>query len=155
MHIKKHNLPLQKEDNSIAQVISKYLPYWPMFLIFLLLSICGAYLYLRWTPYLYEATAKLIIKDEKRGYDDSKMVESLDLINTKKIIENEIEVLQSTTLMNNVVKKLHLYAPIIQEGKVRSVSAYTLSPIIIEASSPDSVLPSEVINIQYGGFIFI
>lgn len=149
MHIKKHNLLLQKDDNSIAQVISKYLPFWPMFLIFLLLSICGAYLYLRWTPSLYEATAKLIIKDEKRGYDDSKMVESLDLINTKKIIENEIEVLQSTTLMNNVVKKLHLYAPIIQEGKVRSVSAYTLSPIIIEASNPDSILPSEVINIQY------
>ena len=140
---------VQNEENSILQILTKYLPYWPMFLIFSLLSMCGAYLYLRWTPSLYEATAKLIIKDERKGYDDSKMMESLDIINTKKIIENEIEVLQSRTLINNVVKKLHLYAPITQEGKVKSVSAYIFSPITIEASNPDSLLPFGSINIEY------
>jgi tyrosine-protein kinase Etk/Wzc len=149
MQIKKHNSALQKEENSILQLFARYLPYWPMFLIFSILSICGAYLYLRWAPSLYEATAKLIIKDEKKGYDDSKMMESLDIINTKKIIENEIEVLQSKTLINTVVKKLHLYAPIVQEGKVKSISAYTFSPIVIEASNPDSILPFENINIEY------
>ena len=149
MQIKQHKSHVQKEENSITQVIAKYMPYWPMFLLFSLLSLCGAYLYLRYTIPLYEATATLIIKDEKKGYDDSKMMESLDLINTKKIIENEIEVLQSRTLMNTVVKKLHLYAPVTQEGKVKSVSAYIISPVIIDASNPDSILPFNKINIEY------
>ena len=139
----------KKEENSIVQVVATYLPYWPLFTIFLFLAAGGAYLYLRYTIPLFEATATLIIKDEKKGYDDSKMMESLDLINTKKIIENEIEVLQSRTLMNLVVKKLHLYAPVTEEGKIKSTSAYTMSPVIIEADNPDSILPFDKINIEF------
>lgn len=140
---------LNQEENSIIQIVGKYTTYWPMFLLFLAFSIVGAFLYLRYATPLYEATATLIIKDEKKGYDDSKMMESLDIINTKKIIENEVEVLQSRTLMNTVVKKLHLYAPVKQEGKVTSVSAYVMSPIIIESDKPDSLVPFDKIIFEY------
>ena len=146
---KQHNASVIKEKNSIIQVVSTYLPYWPLFLIFLLLSSGAAFLYLRYAVPKYEAYATIIIKDEKKGYDDSKMMESLNLINTKKIIDNEIEVLQSRTLMNEVVKKLHLYAPVSQEGKIKSISAYQLSPLIIEAFNPDSLNPSKNIELHY------
>ncbi|MBC7537158.1 MAG: polysaccharide biosynthesis tyrosine autokinase, partial [Ferruginibacter sp.] len=56
-----------------------------------------------------------------------------------KIIENEVEVLQSRTLMDNVVKTLHLYAPVSIEGKVKAVSAYNLSPLAIVVPDPDSI----------------
>jgi tyrosine-protein kinase Etk/Wzc len=149
MKVNQNKSRVQKEENSVSQVIAKYTPYWPIFLLFALLSFCGAFFYLRYTIPLYEATAKLIIKDEKKGYDDSKMMESLDLINSKKIIENEIDVLQSRTLINIVVKKLHLYAPIIQEGKLKSLSAYVISPVIIEAGNPDSIQRFDKISIEY------
>ena len=61
------------------------------------------------------------------------------MISTKKIIENEVEVLHSRSLMDNVVKSLHLYAPVSQEGKIRTVSAYQFSPLTIQASNPDSI----------------
>ena len=138
-----------KEENSILQLILKYVPYWPLFLLFFLLSSVAAYFYLRYTIPQYEAYAAIIIKDEKKGNDDSKMMESLDLINTKKIIENEIEVLQSRSLMVSVVKKLHLYAPITQEGKVKSLSAYTLAPVIIEAFNPDSIKAVKKVSLYY------
>lgn len=138
-----------KEEKSISLAMAKYLPYWPLFLFFLLLSTVLAFFYLRYTIPEYEASAAIIIKDEKKGYDDSKMLESLDLINTKKIIENEIEVLQSRTLMISVVKKLHLYAPIIQEGKLKSLSAYTISPVTIEVFNTDSMLMVEKISLYY------
>lgn len=146
------NLPKtasKKEESSIVQMISTYLPYWPLFVLFLLLSIGTAILYLNFTVPKYEASATIIIKDEKKGYDDSKLMESLDLINTKKIIENEIEVLQSRTLMNNVVKKLQLYAPIVQKGKVNAISAYTTSPIKIQVLNPDSMMYVEDVDINY------
>lgn len=148
MQQKHHITSVKKEEGSIIQVFLTYIPYWPLFVIFLLLSMAGAFLYLRWAVPKYEANATIIIKDEKK-VDNSKMMESLDLINTKKIIENEVEVLQSRTLMNEVVKKLNLYAPILQEGKIKSISAYQISPLLIEAMYPDSLNASKKIELQY------
>jgi capsular exopolysaccharide synthesis family protein len=84
-----------------------------------------------------------LIKDEKKGEDDSRIIESLNLLATKKIIENEIEVLKSKGLMMQVVKKLHLYAPISEKGKVKEISAYVSSPVSIEVLNPDSLSETE------------
>ncbi len=149
MQQKQHTTSVKKEERSIIQVVSTYVPYWPLFAIFLLLSMSCGFLYLRYAVPKYEAYATIIIKDEKKGYDDSKMIESLNLINTKKIIDNEIEVLQSRTLMNEVVKKLHLYAPVFQEGKIKSISAYEISTLLIEAMYPDSLNSSKNIELYY------
>jgi len=131
--------PLQKEENLVTQLISKYIMFWPLFVVFFALAVGSAYMYLRYATPMFEATATLIIKDEKKGADDSKLMESLNMISTKKIIENEVEVLHSRSLMDNVVKSLHLYAPVSQEGKIRTVSAYQFSPLTIQASNPDSI----------------
>ncbi len=60
---------------------------------------------------IYQAAATIIIKDEKKGNEDSKLMESLDPISSKKIVENEIEILQSRTLMINVVKDVAFMPP--------------------------------------------
>ncbi|MFT3911823.1 MAG: polysaccharide biosynthesis tyrosine autokinase [Ferruginibacter sp.] len=137
--VKHHKAPLQKEENLVTQLLSKYITYWPAFLIFVVLFGSGAFVYLRYATPLYEANATLIIKDEKKGYDDSQMMQSLNMISTKKIIENEIEVLQSRSLMENVVKALHLYAPVFIEGKVKAQAAYITSPLEIVVADPDSI----------------
>ena len=137
------NINDEAEDNLIQQFVSKYLPYWPMFVIATIISISIAFIYLHWAIPVYEATATIIIKDEKKGNEDSKLMESLDQISSKKIVENEIEILQSRTLMINVVKDLGLYAPVYDEGKVNSISAYVLSPISIVSPNPDSMETSD------------
>lgn len=139
MEKNKLKLPAQKDESLFVKMVTKYLAYWPIFLIFLVLISGLAYVYLLYTSPKYEATASLIIKDEKKGNDDSKLMESLNMINTKKIIENEIEVLQSRPLIDNVVKKLHLYAPVFQEGEYNSVTAYNESPLAVEAYNPLSI----------------
>ncbi len=132
--------PFHKEENLVIQLVSRYISFWPLFLLSGVLAFSAAYVYLRYATPLYEATATLIIKDEKKGNDDSKMMESLNMISTKKIIENEVEVLQSRSLMEKVVKSLKLYAPVHQEGKIRSVPAYTTTPLIIELYNPDELV---------------
>ncbi|MEP7111085.1 MAG: polysaccharide biosynthesis tyrosine autokinase [Ferruginibacter sp.] len=149
MQQKQNKLNNQKEEGSVVMAMTKYLPYWPLFMLFFLLSMGGAYLYLHYTIPKYEANATIIIKDEKKGADDSKLIGSLDLINSKKIIENEVEVLQSRELMNTVVNKLNLYASVYQEGNVNNMSAYTYSPLKIEAINPDSIQGFEKISLQY------
>ena len=72
------------------QLVTKYLPYWPLFLLFAVLASAAAFVYLRYyTTPIYQASAVLIIKDEKKGNEDSKLTESLDMISSKKIVENE------------------------------------------------------------------
>lgn len=134
-----HKKGLETEKTLISQLWFKYFPYWPIFLIFLVLAGAGAILYLRYKTPLYESTASILIKDEKKGEEDSKMMETLNVLSSKKIIENEMEVLKSRALMVGVVKKLHLYARIYQKTKVRSVSVYNTSPITVESINPDSL----------------
>lgn len=150
MQQKQNRAPLQSEESLVNQVISKYLGYWPLFLFVAICALGLAYVYLRYAVPKYEATATLIIKDEKKGYDDSKMLDQLNMIGTKKIIENEIEVLQSRSLMDNVVKNLHLYAPTYTDGKIKAASAYVSSPLTIEAANPDGI--SAVIPKVYYSF---
>src|SRR4030081_2095077 len=92
-------------DNLLFHLWFRYFPYWPLFAILLLLTLGGTWFYLRYVTPMYESSATILIKDEKKGLDDSKMMEALNLLSTKKIIENEIEVLHSRSLMNAVVKK--------------------------------------------------
>jgi tyrosine-protein kinase Etk/Wzc len=147
--MQKKKMKEEVEDNLIQQMVSKYVPYWPIFLAALVIATGIAFVYLRYTIPIYEAKATIIIKDEKKGNEDSKLMESLDQISSKKIVENEIEIIQSRTLMTNVVKTLHLYAPIYEEGKVHSVSAYIKSPITIESPAPDSIIPTDKIYFSY------
>lgn len=127
------------EKNILSQLWFKYFPYWPLFLLVFLAAITAAWFKLRYTTPMYESSATLLIKDEKKGIDDSKIVESLNQLSTKKIIENEIEVIKSRSLMTEVVKNLHLYAQVFEKGKIRTISAYASSPIQIEVQNPDSI----------------
>ncbi|WP_224744230.1 GumC family protein [Pontibacter aquaedesilientis] len=128
----------------------KYLPYWPLFIVLLLLSLMGGWAYLTYyaTPQ-YEVTASLMIKDEEKGVSGSKITESIDAFTANKTIENEISVLQSRALMLNVVKALKLYAPLHEEGKFKSVSAYTSSPVIVEIKNPDKITDVPKISFVY------
>ncbi len=139
----------KKETNSIQQLISKFLPYWPLLIVFVFLSLVGAYIFLRYTTPVYAAHASLLIKDNRKGSDDGQTLQSVSFFESKKNSDNEIRVLQSRSLMEEVVKRLGLYAPLSQKGKVKSGDAYQISPIIVEAKNPDSIKEVNEVDFYY------
>jgi tyrosine-protein kinase Etk/Wzc len=128
-----------KEENILQDILSKYLPWWPLFIILVALGVGTGWLYLSYATPIYESNASLLIKDQKKGLDDSNIMESLNLFGSKKIVENEIEIIHSRSIAREVVKNLCLYAPIIQQGRVRDIPAYAISPVRVEAKEPDSI----------------
>jgi capsular exopolysaccharide synthesis family protein len=138
-----------RESNIIEKIASNYLPYWPLLLLFIFLSLTAAYVYLRYATPMYAAQATIIIKDNSKGGDDSKVMDQLNLIASNKSIENEIQVLQSRALMETVVKRLFLYAPILQQGKIKAGDAYMLSPIVVEVKNTDSMIEVKEVNFDY------
>jgi len=149
MNVRRHSINEDKEDNFMQQFASKYVPYWPLFLLAIIVAIGIAYAYIRYATPIYQATATVIIKDEKKGNEESKLVESLDQISSKKIVENEIEIIQSRKLMEDVIRNLNLYAPIYEQGDVHSSLAYTTSPVSIVALFPDSLQYFKSIDLNY------
>ncbi len=152
MQPRRHRTNEENDGTVVQQIASKYLPYWPLFLLASAIALVVAYFYIRYyTVPFYEATATLIIKDEKKGNEESKLVESLDQISAKKIVENEIEIIQSRKIMEDVVKALGLYAPIYEKGDAHDDLAYTSSPISVIAQYPDSLGQTGEISIKYIG----
>ncbi|MEY4660185.1 MAG: hypothetical protein RLZZ42_137, partial [Bacteroidota bacterium] len=86
-----------QDESLLSELIVKYKPYWPVFVILAFLCLTISFVYLKYAQPKFRASASLIIKDEKKGYEDPRLMESLNPMGAKKIIENEIEVLQSRT----------------------------------------------------------
>lgn len=139
----------KSEKNPLATFWAKYFPYWPVFVALLIISVFCAWLFMRYKTPVYEITATILIKDEKKGNNDSKMMESLDVLSSKKIIENEMEVIRSRTLMNDVVKKLHLYSEVKLMTKDDKRAEQLLPPIQVKVLSPDSLMEVKNIPFEY------
>jgi tyrosine-protein kinase Etk/Wzc len=137
------------EDLSVGDLFYKFVPYWPVFAGLLIVSLFSAWLYLRYKTPVYLTTASILIKEEKTSNPGQQMLDAFDLFGTKKNVENEIEVLKSKTLMQEVVENLHLYAPVTIVGRVTSQSGYIASPIVIEAQSPDSIIGANSIQFNF------
>lgn len=135
--------------SALGDVVFKYLPYWPLFVVFLIITLIGAWYYLRVTPKKYEVKASILIKDPKKGRDDGKTIDELQSINSTKIVENEIEIFRSRTLMAEVVNNLHLYSSLFEEGKFAPASAYSTSPVVVEMAKPESIKPVDKIPFQF------
>ncbi|OEY73493.1 GumC family protein [Salegentibacter salarius] len=135
----KYNSKTGKEDNLFRYIIKTFFPFWPLFLVLIVVCILAAWGYLKYATPIYEASASIMIKDEEKGVDDSKIMESINPFDSKKIVENEIEVLKSRDLMKSVVRDLNLYAPIYEDTGIKTISAYTSSPIRVIVQDPNRI----------------
>src|SRR5262245_14422836 len=124
------------ETDFISSILFKYLPYWPLFLLLLVFGVAAATVYLLYTPPTYQATAAILLKDEKKGVEESTVMENLNMMDAKNIVENETEVIHSRKFMHSVVNQLHLYAPVYEKTLIKAAPAYYSSPITIRAKDP-------------------
>ena len=135
------------ENNIFKQVIYKYIPFWPLFLITTSITMAVAYIDLRSQVPVFVASAKVLLKDPQKGGGDSKVLDALNIFSEKKIVDNEIVVLRSNNIMQEVVKELNLYATVYNKGNVRIEELY-------QSNSPLNLCCNEQRNIQFVGKIF-
>lgn len=122
----------------LEKILDRYTKYWPLLALFILVNIVIASIYLRYTVPAYEVSALIMLKDSDSNISDLTGAKAADP-KTPKTVENEIVVLTSKPLADEVIKELHLNAPIYIKGQFFNRSAYLLSPLIIETVNPDSI----------------
>jgi capsular exopolysaccharide synthesis family protein len=127
------NTPLTEEDTvNVRELLQKYTFHWPLFVLVFVVTMALAFLYFKVKKPGNDVTATLQIQDEskdKASNPDKTPLDQIDLVNTSKIAENEIEVLRSFTLISKVVYDLQLWVNYSRTAKlVKKEDLYKRSP---------------------------
>ena len=137
----------ENEEHSISlrEVLDKYLVYWRWLLCSVVLFLVLGWMYARYQTPSYESTASVLIEQEKNSgmaSEEIGMLKDLGLASGGGVLEDEIELYQSRSLMERVVRELHLHwnYQIVgtTTGLVRS-ELYDLNPIRIRPVKADSL----------------
>ncbi|MDP5082554.1 MAG: tyrosine protein kinase, partial [Winogradskyella sp.] len=126
------------QGETIKMEARKYLRYWFWFVLGVLLALFGAYLYLRYTPKVYNTTAKIKILNKTKGLElpSAALVFNRSNIN----LENEIEILKSHRIMEQVVHRLDLTKRFYEVGNVLTTEIDRFPFTFLRKVDNDSVL---------------
>ena len=94
----------------ITDILQLCLAKWYWFAISIAVALCIAIIYILATPPVYTRTASLLIKEEGSGgqMSDAGVLGDFDIFQTNTNVNNEIQSLQSPSVMADVVRRLHL-----------------------------------------------
>ena len=106
-----NNMNEQDEEKiNYQELLFRYIIHWPWFVASVLVCLIGAWVYLHFQTPVYQVSASIMIKDDKKG-GGSTDLENLGIggvITSTQSIDNEIEVLRSKTILKEVVNNLEL-----------------------------------------------
>ncbi|WP_321479825.1 polysaccharide biosynthesis tyrosine autokinase [uncultured Bacteroides sp.] len=129
------------ESLNIQELIFRYLAYWPWFVASVIACLAIAYVYLKFTVPVYNISATIMIKDDKKGGQMSSEMsafQDLGLFADNTNFDNEIEVLKAKSLIKQVVYELNTYCRYsVRTGFVKS-DIYTQSPLLITMDPTDN-----------------
>lgn len=130
------------EKVDIQELLFKYIIHWPWFVGAVLVCLIGAWIYLRMATPVYNISATVIIKDDKKGGNTGSMagLEELGfgLTGSSQNIDNELEVLRSKTLVKEVVNLLNLYVSYTDEDEFPSKNMYKTSPVLVSLTPQEA-----------------
>jgi capsular exopolysaccharide synthesis family protein len=127
-----------EQGHHIKSEIRKYLRFWYWFVLGVVLAFVGAYLYLRYTPKVYNSNAKIKILNKTKGLE---MPSAAFVFNRSNInLENEIEILKSYRIMEQVVRRLDLTMQFYEEGNILTAELDKLPFEVVKKKDNDSIL---------------
>ncbi|MBK6643876.1 MAG: polysaccharide biosynthesis tyrosine autokinase [Bacteroidia bacterium] len=125
------------DQKDIKKTISLVLKNWYWFVLFLGLGIGGSIFYLYKATKYYGATAEILIKPQKNAFKDA-LSASLSTGPSKDEIANEIEVLSSSRLINDVIGKLNIDISYFIEGRIKTGEIYKGKPFLVDGKVLDA-----------------
>lgn len=145
---------LDEEKVNYQELLFRYIIHWPWFVASLLVCLIGAWVYLHFQTPVYQVSASIMIKDDKKGGNSgSADLENLGLggvITSAQSIDNEIEVLRSKTILKEVVNSLELYITYYDEDEFPKREMYKTSPVVVNltAQEADKLPSAALIDMQ-------
>lgn len=133
---------LYESDNTpnLRILLMRYLRHWRWFAFSLVLMLAGAYVFLKFQQPIYKVQASVLIKDEKKGISADNILKEMEIFAPKQVVENEVEILKSFTLMDKIVAHLHLDVQYFHPSSLGEREIYNESPVRVVVEKPYSDL---------------
>lgn len=97
------------EDNiDIKAIIFRYLPYWWLFVLSIILAMVFAYAYNRLEEPVYRVHSKVLISDPTKGLNRNALLAELGAFPTRSGFHDQIIILRSRTLVDSVLRQMNL-----------------------------------------------
>ena len=139
MPINKYMMSTQATNGStkdFGETLLSFARNWYYFVASLMLSSGAVYCYLYFTPAKYKVSSTLLISDDKNGaaMSNATAFSDLNMFQTVKTVDNEIEILRSRDLIFPVLKKLNLETSYFANKGLKHVELYgKTSPLKVTA----------------------
>ena len=132
----------EQSSFNFQTIYTAFILNWKWFLLSILVCIGIGFLYLRYTTPVYNTSAKLLIKDSNNdGRSKGGALQALENMSNLGFIssnygtENEQEILTSTTIAEQAIRDLKLYANYYIKGNVKKRLVYKEQPINVDMDS--------------------
>ncbi len=139
----KKRVEQSEEQVNIQELLFRYLIHWPWFVASVIICLAVAWGYLRLTTPVYNISATVLIKDEKKGggANMSSELERMGLdgfVSSSNNVDNEIEVLRSKSLAGEVVNRLGLFVTYMDEDEFPVRELYRTSPVLVSLTPQEA-----------------
>ncbi len=138
----------ENEGFNLQLLLVKFLIHWPWFLVSVVLFVAVAFIHIRYTTPIYRVDGAVLITEETRSKPKSGTVDlqNLGIISMTNNFDNEVEILQSRSLVRKVVRDLGLYVSVYRKRSFASpVSLYKSCPLDVYVSPEVAdTLPSSI-----------
>lgn len=136
-YLKQEYLQDEEEKSSfdIKQIYTILVLNWKWFVLSIIICLGVAYIYLRYTTPIYQAQAKLLIKDETQSRNRGNSImntSNLGIISNSTGIDNEMEILSSCNLAQQAVTDLKLYVTYRHPGHIKDATLYRNQEINVD-----------------------
>lgn len=125
------------EGFNLQLLLVKFLIHWPWFLVSVVLFVAVAFVHIRYKTPIYRIDGAVLITEETRSKPKSGTVDlqNLGIISMTNNFDNEVEILQSRSLVRKVVRDLGLYVSVYRKRSFASpVSLYKSCPLEVYVS---------------------
>ena len=147
----------QQSAFSIQNLFAMLILNWQWFLLSLIIFISAALIYLRYATPTYQTSAKILIKDDqstrRRSNQMLSNMQDFGFLTNSTGIENEVEIIKSSLLAREAVKRLKLYTEYRSQGRVTRQLVYKGQPFSVDIDEEslnrfDTELLNTVTSIQ-------
>lgn len=136
---------MDEEQSSLnfQTIYTAFILNWKWFLLSTIICLGIGFLYLRYTTPMYNMTAKLLIKDDDKkktgggGLQALEGMANLGFLTNSLGVENEQEILSSTTIAEQTVIDLKLYVDYYKKGIVKKRLLYKQQPLNVDMDLKD------------------
>ena len=134
-------------------IVADYLLRWPFIVGFLVLSLAGAYIYLRYQAPVYNIDSTVMIKQgDKTKSTAATALASMQDLGTMSLannFDNEIEILQSYSLIKRVIESQNLYISYFDERKFGyDIPAYKNVPVNVWMAPDEAERLPSALNVE-------